>query len=510
MNIKRLFIWVFPLALLNFAQAQEALQFEIDVTKNTDTFWVKTNIPGKLTKKNKVFQFASTAPGTYQTMNIGRYISDFKAFDKNGKNLSVKFEAPNQYIFSKPKKVKSLSYKAAETFDTQLKEYPIYLMAGSSIEKDNALINAHTCVGYFHGMQGQPIDIKISGKPEWTTGTALKEKNGWYHAESFDHLVDSPILTGNLSYAETQVVNTPIRIFTYSEKGKFNSAALLEKMKAMLESSEKFLIDLPVDNYTFLYYFIPNPPGVTGAWEHSYSSEYVLGEEEPSEEYMKQVSDIASHEFFHVVTPLNIHSEIIEKFNFENPTPSQHLWLYEGVTEWASHVQLMRGGVNSLETHLQDAIAQKVVISEVYFKPEWSLTKIAEESFLGGEGAKQYGNIYYKGALVATYLDIQLLELSGGKTGLREVLLQLVKKYGKGNPFNEATFFDDLAAMTYPEIKTFADKYIKGNQPLPHAEMLAKIGLSYERPQKNKAEVKKMDQLSATQQLLFDAWSVNK
>ena len=42
------------------------------------------------------------------------------------------------------------------------------------------------------------------------------------------------------------------------------------------------------------------------------------------------ISDIAAHEFFHVVTPLHIHSEIIENFDFETPVPSEHVWLYEG------------------------------------------------------------------------------------------------------------------------------------------------------------------------------------
>ena len=54
------------------------------------------------------------------------------------------------------------------------------------------------------------------------------------------------------------------------------------------------------------------------------------------------VTDIAAHEFFHIVTPLNIHSEIIEHFNFVTPVPSQHLWLYEGTTEWAAHAMQFR------------------------------------------------------------------------------------------------------------------------------------------------------------------------
>lgn len=500
---------LFFLLLTFLAKAQQPILIDVDVKQNTDTFFVKLQLPKKLSKSNNIFQFPATAPGTYQTMNIGRLVSHFEAYDKRGKLIKTKFNAPNQYIIAKPKKVKSLHYKVAETFDTKLDELPIYMMAGSSILKDNVLVNAHTLSGYFKGMQNNPVGINIHGKEGWKTGTALKEVNGYYMADNFDHLVDSPIMTGKLTFAETKIADTPIRIYTYSENGKVNSEMLLKEMTQMLKAAEKFLIKLPVDNYTFLFYFIENPSGVTGAWEHSYSSEYVIAEEEPTPKFLKSVVDIASHEFFHVVTPLNIHSEIIESFNFEKPTPSQHLWLYEGVTEWASHIQLFRGGVTNLDEYISNGLKQKIIVSENYFKTDWSLKKIAEESFNGGDAAQQYGNIYYKGALLASYLDIRLLELSNGKMGLREVLLKLVKKYGKGNPFNEKTFFDDLAALTYPEIKDFTTKYIINNEPFPHEEFLSKIGLHYKRTSAQKVEITKVDNPTESQKQLFEAWSVN-
>ena len=110
---------------------------------------------------------------------------------------------------------------------------------------------------------------------------------------------------------------------------------------------------------------------------------------------------------------------------------------------------------------------------------------------------------------MASYLDIRLLELSNGKMGLREVLLKLVKKYGKGNPFNEKTFFDDLAALTYPEIKDFTTKYIINNEPFPHEEFLSKIGLHYKRTSAQKVEITKVDNPTESQKHLFEAWSVN-
>jgi len=504
--VKKLTI-ILILLFSKIAFAQLPLEYTIDVTKNSDTFYVTLDLPYSLNKSNKTYQFASTAPGTYQTQNIGRFVSSFKAFNKKGKEISTESKEPNQYVISKPQKVQRITYKVAETFDTQVQSYPVYLMCGSSIEEDHALINAHTIMGYFEGKQSDPIQIKLIAKGNWKTGTALAFKNNSYLAKSFDHLVDSPILMGNLTYAETQVADTPIRIFTYSENGKFSSGALLENMKDMLKASNEFLIKLPVNNYTFLYYFINNPIGVTGAWEHSYSSEFVMEEKEPTAAYMREVTDIASHEFFHIVTPLNIHSEIIENFNFVHPTPSQHLWLYEGVTEWASNVLLFRGGVVDFDTYVKNSIRQKIIINDSYFDKNWSLSTIAEESFTE-DGAKQYGNIYYKGSLVAGYLDIRLLELSNGKRGLREVLLELVAKHGKGNPISEKGFFDELIKMTYPEIGDFIHDYIQNAKPLPHMEYLAKIGLDFSGEGKS-IIIRKRVNPTDKQLMLLDVWGRN-
>ncbi len=499
---------LFMIVTLGLHAQENIIRYTLDLTQNLDTIDVELDVDGKLSAENSIFQFAATAPGTYQTMNIGRFVSDFQAFDKKGKKIDVKKLSVNQYELSKAKKVSTIKYKVAETFDTKVKEYPIYLMCGSSLEKDHALINAHTMMGYFQGLQKSPIHIKIKYDESWKVGTALLKENDVYVAEDFDHAVDSPILLGTLTMADTTVADTKIEIYTYSTTGKITSAMLLSEMSAMLDAANKFLVKLPVDRYTFLYHFEPNIKGQTGAWEHSYSSEYVLAEADPTPDYLYKVVDIASHEFFHIVTPLNIHSEVIESFNFVSPTPSVHLWLYEGVTEWASNILLYRGGVIDLKTYMSNALARKIMIEQNYFDTSWSLKKLAEESFNGGEGAKQYGNIYFRGALVAGLLDIRLLELSEGKMGLRELMLQLVAKYGKGKPVSEATFFDDIVAMTYPELRNFFDQYVLDAQPLPYKEYLNKIGLTVN-GEGNNIRVTKMKRLSDEQQKLFDAWSKN-
>jgi predicted metalloprotease with PDZ domain len=355
-------------------------------------------------------------------------------------------------------------------------------MAGTSIEADHVLFNAHAVLGFPTGMQDTPIRLEFDVPDGWTIGTALqKDAGGAYLAEDFDFLVDSPILTGGtLTVATTEVGGAPIEIYTYAKTGAINSDMLLESMAAMLSASADFLDGLPVDRYVFLYHF-EDPPrqGVAyGAWEHSYSSEYVFPEAPWSEGYAHAVADVAAHEFLHIVTPLNIHSEIIEHFDFEKPVPSRHLWLYEGVTEWGSHMVQLRAGLKPLDAYFTELV-QKIGADQTQFDPTYPLEKLALTSY-GDEGQAQYGNIYMRGALVAGLLDIRLLELSNGEKDLQDVLLELMERYGKHRPFDDATFHQTLVEMTFPEIGDFIQRYVVAAEPLPIAEYYGKLGIDYD------------------------------
>jgi len=478
--MKKITTSVALLCLLAFAPLAEAAKNpELTYTVNLndradDRFKVTLNVKG-LRNENNVFQFAATAPGTYQTMDMGRFVENFKAYDKKGRELETKQISTNQWQLSKPEKVRKITYNIAETFDTKVEKDQIYAMCGTSLEQDHALINGQAVFGYVSGLQSAPARIKLEHPKEWLVGTALStDKNGYYQATSYDHLVDSPIMAGQLTKAETKYNGTTIDIYTYSKTGKIKSQDLMTNMTAMLESAHKFVVDFPVDRYTFLYHFEDQD---WGAWEHSYSSGYVMQEKDYTPEYAKHLTDIAAHEFFHIITPLNIHSEIIERFNFVKPTPSQHLWLYEGTTEWASHIMQLRSGMKPLPAYLAD-IRQKLMIDDQLDK-SYSLQKLSLTSYTP-EGHKQYYNIYNRGALVATLLDIRLLELSGGKRGLREVMNDLSKEYGPKKSFPENEFFEIFASKTYPEIADFINSYIKNAEPLPVESYFGKLGINYQ------------------------------
>ncbi|GAB3889163.1 peptidase M61 [Spirosoma agri] len=457
-----------------WAAGPAPLVYDIDLTNRADDqFKVTLHVDG-LKPENAVYQFASTAPGTYQVMDIGRFVRSFKAFDKKGNELATQQMSTNQWKIQQPAQLRQITYQIAETWDTPVKQDVIYRMCGTSIEKDHALINGQGVFGFPQGMQATPLAVKINYPMEWTVGTALeKNKDGYFLADSYDRIVDSPILLGRLTRAETTIGGAAIEMYTYSKTDQVTSQQLLNSMQSMLQAAAKFLKQLPVKRYTFLYHFEDES---WGAWEHSYSSEYIFKETPFSPRLAETVTSIAAHEFFHVVTPLNIHSELIQQFNFVTPTPSQHLWLYEGVTEWANGAMRLRGGLTDLSAYCTE-LSQKVKIDQ-QLDTTYSLQKLALTCYTP-EGQKQYGNIYNRGALVAGLLDIRLLELSGGQRGLREVINELTKTYGPNRPFPEKEFFDIFAQKTYPEIADFFDRYVKSAEHLPLQEYFGKIGILY-------------------------------
>ena len=448
-------------------------KFIVDLSDTAGHTFNVTVYPEPLTDRNNIYQFAASAPGTYEIMDIGRFVRSFHAFDSNGKEIPTNKISTNQWQISTPTQIKKIEYNITDTWHSDIKEHAIYLMSGSNNEKDNALINGHCLFGYFEGMQSEPLLIKINHPSDWETGTALSEnKDGFYTADNFDRMVDSPILTGRLSEAETKIGKCLIKIYTYSKTDMVKSSDILTSVTDVLNAEDKFTAGLPVDHYTFLFHF---EDVTNGAWEHSYSSEYIY-KEMPIEELVKgSLNEFIAHEFFHIITPLNIHSQLIEPFNFVTPKMSQHLWFYEGTTEWAAWILQLRAGLISLDHYLNE-VKKQLVISE-YFKKDLSLRDLSINAY---KFPDQYQNIYEKGPVTSALLDIYLLKLSGGKRGLREVILELSKKYGVHKTFDEDTFFDEIVKMTYPEIKTFFDKYIIKADPLPLKEYFGWLGIDYE------------------------------
>jgi predicted metalloprotease with PDZ domain len=458
------------------------IKYEIDLTESADDlFHVSVYVDG-IPSDNNIYNFVSNAPGTYSISDFGRFVKSFQAYDVNERALGTTRLSVNRWRIRNPEEVSKIVYTIDDTYGLELDSLPIYPMLGTGIQDDFIVINTFGVLGFFDGMQTNPIQLKVIFNKDWEIGTAMKKNDeGYFIAESFDRLADSPILLGDLTVTTTMVNDIEVSIYTYSSDPEINSEQIMTYADEILRSAGDFIGYSPVPNYEFLFVLLdPDyfselaPNGGGGALEHSLSSYYFLTDSED----ISQLRHFMAHEFLHILTPLHLHSELLHNYNFITPTPSEHIWLYEGVTEWASGIMQLRSEVISLEEYLS-SITQKIRIDKMLDSDrEISLSDMSLGVF-NQDTLRYFYNFYQKGALTALILDVKLLELSNGNAGFRDLYLDLLDEYGKNKPFSEKEFFQIIVDKSYPEIEDFINKYIKGTEPLPIKEYFDKLGIDY-------------------------------
>jgi predicted metalloprotease with PDZ domain len=503
--LKKLFLFIIGSLMISqvaLSQSKTQYRYMVDLTKVADDkVFVELKAPA-IKATEITFFLPKMIPGTYSIEDYGRFVSDLKALDKKGNSLAVEKLNTNSWKIKNANKLVKITYWIEDSFDTKLEGPEIFWPAGTNIEENkNFIINSSGFFGYFEGMKEIPFEFNIIRPTDFygSTGLIAQQTGGQlntikfeklkadntkradvYKAGDYDQLVDSPIMYAKTDTAVIKVANAEVLIGSYSPNSKITAKEIAASIKEVLMAQKEYLGGkLPVDKYAFIFYFTDKPVISYGALEHSYSSIYFMPEA-TIEQMNQQLRDVAAHEFFHIVTPLTVHSEEIGHFDFNDPKMSQHLWLYEGATEYfASNVQV-KYGLISPEDYL-DVLHEKMQSMDQY-KSDISFTDLSKYTL--DKYHDQYNNVYVKGALISLCLDLQLRKLSDGKYGMRNLVLDLSKKYGKNVAFKDEVLFDEITKMTYPEIGEFFNKYVKGIEPLPLAEELSWVGVTYKPEEK--------------------------
>lgn len=479
-NLTALFLFLFTV----IAYSQNSTTAYIDLTKATDKhkLYVEVEAPA-ITTESVEYHFPKIVPGTYAIYNFGRFISDFKALDKNGNELQVEKLDTNRWKINGAQNLSKVGYWVEGTYHTKSKPI-VFEPVGSCIEPGKVFVMNNFCfVGYFDGYKEMPFNLNVTKPSGFYGSTSLPvvevgESLDKYTAKNYFELHDNPILYCIPDTATVQVGNTTVLISIYSPNKMLSAEYLKSHTEKLFEAQGKYLGgNLPAEKYSILLYTYSgfSNSGSAGALEH-FRSTVMTYPESPQEQFLEPFIDVISHEFFHIVTPLGIHSKEVHDFDFINPKMSKHLWLYEGSTEYYAHHAQVKFGVTTLNTFFEK-MRQKMFISMNYFNDTLPFTELSKGAL--DTYKNQYINVYQKGALISMCLDLELLKLSGGKYGLQNLKEDLGKKYGPDNPFEDDELFDVIAAITYPEIRTFFSRYVEGNEKLPYNQFLTYAGYNF-------------------------------
>ena len=459
------------------------------VDVENDKVWVTVD-PDKFTTETTTFNIPKTVPGTYSEDNYGKFTEGFKALDYKGNEMPVTKLDDNSYSIANAEDLDKVMYQVNDSFDWE-NEGGVYSMAGTNILKDeNFLLNLHGFVGYFDKMKEKKFRLEIERPSDLIAGTSLTidktidgenstTKTDIYNLDRYFEVIDNPIMYSSPDTTSFMVQDMQVLLSVYSPNEKHSAESLKPGMEKMIRAQKRFLGDINSTNkYAILVYLSDSPgegnAGNFGALEHHTSTVVVMPESMDANALDESMTDIVSHEFFHIITPLGIHSNEVHYFDYNDPKMSQHLWMYEGVTEYFANLfQVNQGLIDNQEFY--NRMVEKINTSK-RFDDTVPFT-VMSKNILEDEYKDSYYNVYLKGALIGMALDIRLRELSGGEMGILDLMKKLNAKYGKDKPFEDENLIPVIVDLTYPEIQEFFDTYVSGSTPIPYDEFFAKVGL---------------------------------
>ncbi|WP_223551817.1 peptidase M61 [Aestuariivivens sp. NBU2969] len=449
--------------------------------------------PGRFTKETVVYRLPKVIQGTYAIGNYGKYVDAFKAFDYNGNEMQVEKIDTNSWSINDAKKLDKITYWVNDTYDIEEqggigKDTP-FSPAGTNIEPENYVLNLHGFIGYFDVLKNNQYKLDVTAPKGFVRTSALQNtgaianedgrfETSSYIANRYFEITDNPMMYGNLDVEEFQVGDIKIVLSVYSPNKVHSAKSLKETMFKMMQAQKAYLGDINstsrYDIYLYLSEGKEDSPKGFGALEHHTSTVVVMPENIPEEALESSMIDVVSHEFFHIVTPLSVHSEDVHYFDYNDPTFSKHLWMYEGVTEYfATLFQVNQGLVETDEFY--NKIIGKIQAS-MQMNDAMSFT-IMSENVLKQPYKDQYLNVYQKGALIGMCIDILMREESHGNRGILSLMKELSNKYGKNKPFEDDKLIDEIVAMTYPSIGEFFNDHVIGDIPIDYNTFFEKVGL---------------------------------
>lgn len=470
------------IACLTFAQDPIAVTIDLRDQRN-DRLAVELIVP-PFDADEVTFALPRIVPGIYGAMDHGRLLGSIAAFDPNGEPVPLRRLDVNRWSIPEARALYRITYSVDdgwEEFDIRFTQGN-YRSSEGTVKPDAIVLNHNTVIGYFEGYEQLPYAIELKKPDRLYAATSLPREEErpeaiTFHARSYRHLVDNPILIAPADTAHIHLKDINVMVACHSTTGRSIATEVAEHIRPLLSDQRDYLGGaLPVKDYTFLIYHNPSDregSSMGDGLEHSASTLILLCMPLDPEAIAHSVYGIASHEFFHTILPLSIHSEEIERYDFNAPRMSRHLWLYEGMTEYFAIHMPVKQGRQTVDEFL--AVVNEKIRLMRKFPDDMALTTLSQQAM---EQQDQYYNFYLKGTLFCMGLDIALRERSNGKYGVQQLIQDLQKQYGPGTPFKDEELFSTIARLTGPEIGALLQRHLNEPGALPLDEWMGRAGIA--------------------------------
>jgi predicted metalloprotease with PDZ domain len=419
-------------------------------------------------------------PGSYLVREYARNIEPISALDQHGNRIRFAKTRKNRWRIS-----------TGEDDEVQFR-YRVYCREMSVrtnwVEESFALINgAPTFVAIVEDVP-RPYEIRFELPANWNssiTGLPKGSEPHSYVAESYDELIDSPVLCGNPSIYTFEVDGIPHLLANEGEAGVWDgprSAAATEKLvRQHREMWGAFPETPPYCQYVFLNLLTESGGGL----EHHNSVCLMTSRwaTRTPAAWLKWLS-LVSHEFFHVWNVKRLRPAELGPFDYENENYTRSLWVAEGITEYYAALTVQRAGLSGVDDYLSALSEMIRLLQTTPGRHVQSLEQASWDAWIKlyrpDENTINTSISYYvKGAVVAWLLDSRIRLSTNGTKSLDDLMRLAFERFSGERGFSPEEFKALAAEVAGVALDDFFRQTVASTDELDYTEALDWFGLRF-------------------------------
>lgn len=475
-------ILLFAISFLAYQLSAQTIAYQLRMPKPQNHYFEVEMTLSDFKEKELNLKLPVWAPGSYLVREFSKNLNLVKAFDENGKEIQVVKKTKNTW---------TVKANGEKKIKVKYEVYSFELSVRTSfLDLTHGFVSGSGVFMYVDGYKDKSGLLEIVKHPTFSTiTTALpkakmsiaKDGSESFEFSNYDQLVDCPIEIGNHLVFDFTAAGVKHTVAMYGE-GNFDVPTLKKDMAKVVQAATDVFGVNPNKEYVFI---IHNVVDGQGGLEHTNSTTLSVNRwTYQGAEYTGFLSLVA-HEYFHLWNVKRVRPIELGPFDYDQENYTSLLWVMEGFTSYYEKLILVRAGFMSKEDFLNKLQGS---INYVEGSVGTRVQPVAHASFDAWikayrptENSANTSMTYYsRGSVIASVIDILIIDNSKGKQCLDHFFQHLYKKYfiEMNRGFSETEFKTELEKFVGKNLDEFYKKYIDGTEILPYAEVFDKVGIS--------------------------------
>lgn len=460
----------------SFISQSAVINFDLSMPEaHTHYFEVTMNVVD-YEKEYFDIQMPVWSPGSYLVREFSKNVEGMKAMSNNKPIKTEQINKNTWRIYSKKAANINISYRV----------YAFKLSVRTSfVDASHGYLNGTSVFMFIDELKNNPIKLKITPYKGWEkVSTSLPKTKGKgfnYEAPNYDILVDSPIEIGNQVTFDFTSAGTIHHVAMYG-KGNYAIEKLKVDMGKVTQAATDVFGENPNKEYTFIIHNLTNG---SGGLEHLSSTTLEVNRWTYEGDAYMGFLGLVAHEYFHLWNVKRIRPMALGPFDYNNENYTDLLWVMEGFTSYYSNIILYRAGYYD-----EDRLTSKVngSINSIENQPGNKVQSATNASFNAwikayrpNENSYNTTISYYtKGSVIASMLDLEIINATNGLKNLDDVLQYLYKEYYKkqGRGFTSEEMRKALETISGLDLSEFFEKYVTGTETFDYEKVLGYANLS--------------------------------